>query len=269
MPSRGIVLDRVAGLETVARSTRDPELLQPTGGASMTGSALDSSPSAHALVNRIVRAYDDPLVRAYCRVRFAILRQRFLFEIGQYLPSAGRVLDVGCGFGLFALYFAIRIPTIRIQGFDLSEYRVALAQRAAAKLGVENAEFQVGDAAGFRFDQPISAAYMLDLIHHIPERSVAPLMATIAANLSAGGRLLLKDVEGSPSHKLAFTWLLDKAMDWRAPVRYWTPEEVQQMLESLGFEVHRHRMIDYLPYPHILYIGTRRTPAGDVQRGAE
>ena len=209
-----------------------------------------------AVVRRIVRAYDDPLVRAYSVARFMILRQRFLFEIGQYLPPTGRVLDVGCGFGLFALYFAIRHPAIRVLGFDLNEYRVELARRAAAKLGVQNAEFHVGDASALPLNNQISAAYMLDLIHHIPMASVRPLMTTIAAHLSPGGRLLVKDVESARSPKLAFTWLLDKIMDFRAPVRYWAPEEVQPLLESLGFEVFQHRMIDYLPYPHILYIST-------------
>ena len=226
---------------------------------------VEATTSAFALVHRIVKAYDDPIIRAYCLVRFIILRQRFLFEIGQYLPRAGRVLDVGCGFGLFALYFAARLPGIRIVGFDLSERRVHLARRAAARLGITNAEFHVADASAFQFSEPISAAYMLDLIHHIPEQSVRPLLTTIAANLTAGGRLLVKDVESSWSPKLAFTWLLDKLMDYRAPVRYWSADEVQPVLESLGFEVHRHRMIDYLPYPHILYISTRHGPPGDTR----
>jgi len=209
-------------------------------------------------LRRIVRAYDDPLVRAYCTVRFMILRQRFLFEIGQYLPSSGQVLDVGCGFGLFALYFATRLPALQIRGFDLNERRIRTAQRAAARLGVYNVQFHVGDAIDCRLDEPIAAAYMLDLIHHIPETSVKPLIATIASNLTPGGRLVIKDIEPSVSHKLAFTWLLDKLMDYRAPVRYWAPEEIQPILESAGFEVHRHRMIDYLPYPHILYVSTQR-----------
>jgi hypothetical protein len=57
------------------------------------------------LLAQIVRAYDDPVVHAYCWGRFGILRQRFLSEIGQYLPPEGLVLDVGCGFGLFSLYY--------------------------------------------------------------------------------------------------------------------------------------------------------------------
>lgn len=209
-------------------------------------------------LQRIVDAYDDPVVRIYCTIRFMILRLRFLDEIGQYLPPSGRVLDVGCGFGLFALHFALQNPDLRIQGFDLSERRVNMARRAARRLGAANVEFQVGDAASIRVTSPIAAAYMLDLIHHIPEPSVAPLIDTIARNMEPGGRLLVKDIEPSPSYKLGFTWALDKLMDYKAPVRYWAPEEIQPLLEGAGFVVHRHRMIDYLPYPHILYVSTRR-----------
>ncbi|MBI2161034.1 MAG: hypothetical protein HYU25_11790 [Candidatus Rokubacteria bacterium] len=49
-------------------------------------------------IRRIIGAYDDRVVRAYCWARFWILRQRLLDEIGQYLPESGEVLDIGCGF---------------------------------------------------------------------------------------------------------------------------------------------------------------------------
>ena len=216
----------------------------------------ESSLSPGETVSRIVGAYDDVIVRAYSKVRFQILRQRFLFEIGQYLPTSGPVLDIGCGFGLFALYFAMRWPAIQILGFDRNARRVAMARRAAERLGVENARFHVGDAAALQFDMPVAGAYMLDLIHHLPEDAVRPLLHRIASQLSPGGRLIIKDIEPSPAYKLAFTWALDKLMVMRTPVRYWAPAEVQPLLESLGFTVHRHSMIDYLPYPHIIYIGT-------------
>ena len=67
-------------------------------------------------IRSVIRAYDDPIVRAYCWGRFGILRQRFLDEIGQYLPARGRVLDVGCGFGLFSLYYASAQPGAHRRG---------------------------------------------------------------------------------------------------------------------------------------------------------
>jgi 2-polyprenyl-3-methyl-5-hydroxy-6-metoxy-1,4-benzoquinol methylase len=208
-------------------------------------------------VREIIRAYDDPIVRAYCTVRFAILRQRFLFEIGQYLPPSGDVLDVGCGFGLFALYFARRRQEIRLRGFDLSARRIRLATKAAERLGLSNVEFGLGNAAALEFRTPISAAYMLDLVHHIPPASVAPLLETIAANMAPAGRLLVKDIDPTYALKRQFTWLLDKVMDYKTPVHYWPPAALQQLLESSGFEVHRHQMLDYLPYPHILYVARK------------
>jgi SAM-dependent methyltransferase len=208
-------------------------------------------------VREIIRAYDDPIVRAYCTVRFAILRQRFLFEIDQYLPPSGDVLDVGCGFGLFALYFARRRQQIRIRGLDLSARRIQLATRAAEKLGLSNVQFGLGNATALDFKTPISAAYMLDLVHHIPPESVAPLVNTIATNLAPAGRLLVKDIDPTYVLKRRFTWVLDKVMDFKTPVHYWPPAALQQLLESSGFEVHRHQMIDYLPYPHILYVARK------------
>jgi 2-polyprenyl-3-methyl-5-hydroxy-6-metoxy-1,4-benzoquinol methylase len=212
-----------------------------------------------APVLSVIRAYDDRVVRAYCWGRFWILRQRFLDEIGQYLPERGRVLDVGCGFGLFSLYYASVRPGLRLEGLDKNARRIDMARRAAARLGLDNATYRVGDATGFRGGEaPYDAAYMLDIVHHIPPDTVAPLVEQLAKVLPAGGRLLIKDVERRPFYKRWFTHALDLAMDPRSPVRYWAAEELTPVLESAGFRVYRHLMVDILPYPHVLYVCERR-----------
>ena len=206
-----------------------------------------------ARILRIIRAYDDPIVRAYCWGRFWILRQRFLDEIGQYLPAEGRVLDLGCGFGLFSLYYAAAHPGLRIEGFDLNARRIAMARAAAQRLGLANVQYEVGNVMEFRGGRPFDAAYMLDIVHHVPEETVRPLIDQVAKCLPAGGRLVIKDVDSAPAYKRWFTWALDKAMDPSAPVRYWAGDELAALLESAGFRVYRHLMVDVLPYPHILY----------------
>lgn len=205
-------------------------------------------------VRRIIRAYDDPVVRAYCGVRFGILRQRFLDEIGQYLPEEGPVLDIGCGFGLFSLYYAETGPRRLLRGLDLDRRRIELARRAARRLGLENALYEVGDAREFKGDGEVLAAYMLDIVHHIPPRTVPPLCRQLRRCLPAGGLLLVKDVDTRPAPKRWFTWALDKAMRPAQPVHYWSAEELSAVLESTGFRVRRHLMVDLLPYPHILYV---------------
>ena len=209
-------------------------------------------------VRRIIRAYDDPLVRAYSWVRFGILRQRFLDEIGQYLPDEGPVLDIGCGFGLFSLYYAASGPRRLLRGLDRDRRRIAMARRAAARLGLDNVAYAEGDARDFKGDGEAVGAYMLDIVHHIPRATVPPLLCQLRRCLVPGAPLLVKDVDTRPSAKRWFTWALDKAMAPRAPVDYWSADELQAALESAGFRVRRHLMVDLLPYPHVLYVAEAR-----------
>lgn len=208
-------------------------------------------------IRKVIAAYDHPLVRAYCWARFGILRQRFLDEIGQYLPPAGVVLDIGCGFGLFSLYYASLAPGRLLRGLDLSGPRVAMARRAAARLGIENVAYEQGDAREFKGDGEVAAAYMLDIVHHIPPGAVPPLLHGLHRCLAPGGYLLVKDVDTEPRLKRWFTWLLDRAMAPATPVHYWSAEALTRALEETGFRVRRHLMVDVLPYPHVLYVCER------------
>ena len=219
------------------------------------------------IIRRIVEAYDDPVVRAYCWVRFWILRQRFLDEIGQYLPESGPVLDIGCGFGLFSLYYAATAPGRFIRGIDLNGRRIALARRAAARLTIDNVAYEEGDARTFKGDGEVAAAYMLDIVHHIPPDTVLPLLARLHACLPEGGVLLVKDVDTRPAPKRWFTWALDKLMAPGTPVRYWSAEELSAALREAGFETRRHAMLDFLPYPHVLYIATKRAKRDRLEAG--
>ena len=89
------------------------------------------------VIRNIIRAYDDPVVRAYSWARFGILRQRFLDAIGDLLPDSGQILDIGCGFGLFSQYYATTGTGRQLLGLDLSTRRIALARRAAERMAAK------------------------------------------------------------------------------------------------------------------------------------
>lgn len=212
-----------------------------------------ASISSSETIRKVIGAYRHPIVRAYCKGRFLILRGRFLEEIGQYLPERGRVLDLGCGFGLFSLYYALEHPGIEILGVDLNARRIEMARTAAERLGVRNVRYEVGDARTLVPDSSLDGAYMMDIVHHIPRTAVTPLLERLFASLKPGARMVIKDVDARPAYKRWFTWWLDKAMDPRAPVDYWRRRELEVVLRGLGFLVHSHAMVDVLPYPHHLY----------------
>src|SRR4029453_15738124 len=108
---------------------------------SLPSTATATASMRSEAVHSVIRAYDDWIVRAYCWGRFGILRQRFLDEIGQYLPERGRVLDVGCGFGLFSLYYASVRSGLTLEGLDRNPRRIAMA-RAAARSEEHTSELQ-------------------------------------------------------------------------------------------------------------------------------
>ena len=211
-------------------------------------------------IAKVIRAYDSRLVRTYSRIRFKILRQRFLDEIGQYLPPDGRILDIGCGFGLFAIYYAEIHPHLQFHGMDLDADRIAMARRAAERLGRDNVSFEVADASTKLPCEGIyQGAYMLDLVHHIPVDSVRALLTTLHDLLAPGGRLIVKDVDSQPAYKRWFTYMLDRLMDKNGTIHYWPSKELVDLLADVGFEVFTHAMVDYLPYPHVIYV-CRRLP---------
>jgi hypothetical protein len=83
---------------------------------------------------------------------------------------------------------------------------------------------------------------------------VESLLAELYKAIQPGGRLIVKDVDTQPTYKRWFTHALDLLMSPRGVIHYWPAAELQALLERTGFRVHRHLMVDFLPYPHVLFV---------------
>src|SRR5262249_8046656 len=142
----------------------------------------------------------------------------------------------------------------RRRGLAPAPRRIALATAAARRLGLSNTEYAVGDARTYRADAEHAAAYMLDIVHHIPPETVEPLLAELHKAIRPGGRLIVKDVDTQPAYKRWFTHALDLLMSPRGVIHYWPAGELQGLLQRIGFRVFRHLMVDILPYPHVIFV---------------
>jgi 2-polyprenyl-3-methyl-5-hydroxy-6-metoxy-1,4-benzoquinol methylase len=194
-----------------------------------------------------------PLVeRSYAVIRFLILRVKLLAVMDLLLPAEGRILDVGCGFGLWSAYFGQMQPQRRILGVDLSERRVEMARRVVKHVGV-GAEFTAGDIREARVEGPFDGAYVLDVLHHIPRDDQRAVLEKLRDLLAPGGVLLIKDITTEPWLGLKFTEILDRAMvGFHEELAYRHHREWQSLLEELGFHVRVVRVPDVLPYPHVI-----------------
>ncbi len=90
-----------------------------------------------------------------------------LVENGRFEP--GKIIDLGCGAGNYAIYFAGR--GFEVTGIDISPTAVELARRNAAEKSVE-CEFMAADMLeDLDFDEAFDLAYDWEVLHHIfPEQ---------------------------------------------------------------------------------------------------
>jgi SAM-dependent methyltransferase len=199
-----------------------------------------------------------PIERAYSLVRFAILRPMLLSVMDLRLPAEGRILDVGCGFGLFAAYFGQTHPGRRIVGIDPNARRIGIARHVARQLGLRDHRFTVGDVRTAPLEGPFDAAYILDVMHHLPRADQRSVLERLRDVLSQGGTLVVKDITTESRFGRAFTEVLDRLMvGCNEPLAYRHHREWAELLTELGFRVRVLRVPDVLPYPHIVIAATK------------
>jgi cyclopropane-fatty-acyl-phospholipid synthase len=129
------------------------------------------------------------------------------------LRPGERVLDVGCGWGSFALH-AARHHGVHVLGVTLSEPQVQLARSRAAEAGLaDRIEIRVADYREL-MDEPFDAIASIGMVEHVGDERIDLYAARLAALLRPGGRLLnhgiakLKDFdttdEGAFSERFVF-----------------------------------------------------------------
>jgi len=129
--------------------------------------------------------------------------------------GAGRVLEVGCGFGFNSLHLARSLPDAQFTGIDLMERHAREATRSAAELG--NLDFRQGsfeplDTAVESFD----LVFGVECLCHASDLDV--VVGSIARTLRPGGRLMIYDgyrraaLDGATPEMATATQLTEIAM---------------------------------------------------------
>lgn len=197
-------------------------------------------------------------VRIHTRIRawtcpFAAVLER--------VPASGRLLEVGCGHGLFANAAALAHPGLDVLGVDPDPGKVRSAEATVGGRG--NVRFRGGgldDVAERGFD----AAAVLDVLYLVPRAAWPSFLSGLRDRLRAGGRLLLKDVEPRPRWKF-YRCLAQEAVSVRlvgitqgGAFAFADRREMEAMLRGAGFaDVAVTGLGRGYLTPHVLYEATR------------
>ena len=105
------------------------------------------------------------------------------------LKAGQRVLDVGCGWGSFAIHAAER-HDVKVVGITLSEPQAAEAQRRVAERGLEDrVEIRVADYRELE-RASFDAVASIGMVEHVGSNQIDVYAHRLAAVLRPGGRLL-------------------------------------------------------------------------------
>ena len=117
----------------------------------------------------------------------------FAAGIPERLGTGIDVLDVACGAGHAANLMAKTYPNSRFTGVDFSEQGIALAGEEAKRLGVENARFEVRDAAKVTGEYDLITTF--DTVHDMARP--AETLRAIRGGLRDDGVFLMGDIAAS------------------------------------------------------------------------
>ncbi len=194
----------------------------------------------------------------YARIKFKICP---LLPVESFLPETGRILDLGCGNGLFCAILKLGSEERSILGFDLDEGKVDLAKTIFQ--GRRGMDFWVGDVV--RADYPSAdVVTIVDVLYLLPLEAQEEVLRKCHAALPPGGLLAVKEMDTRPRWK--YFWnivqetLAVKIIGFTlgGRFRFQSRQAMTDLLCRLGFDVEVVPLDRGYAYPHILYLAKKR-----------
>jgi 2-polyprenyl-3-methyl-5-hydroxy-6-metoxy-1,4-benzoquinol methylase len=171
------------------------------------------------------------------------------------LIPEGKIVDVGCGAGIIAMYIAQKNKKRSVTGYDFNKYRIANLNRVIKNNKTfSRLKFYAKD---FTKDSKIisaDAVLMVDLLHHVDKETQLELLKIVKSKLNKGGVLIIKEIAKDYSHRNFITWLLDKIITKGDKIYYRPIKEWIELLNMLGYDIKVMKKIPNLVYPHFILI---------------
>lgn len=217
-------------------------------------------PAYRASLRDAIALYDGESfgIRSFVRARDALAP---LAAIERLVPASGRILDAGCGHGLFANYLALMGPAREVHGVEPSAAKIEVAQRVGRRLA--NVEYH----QGYVQDEPNASSYraitILDVLYLVPSEVKAEILRACHRLLEPGGVLVLKTNDTWPRWKYQVAKTQEQVMTGVGltmtdhGIHFWGRRQYWDLLQQIGFEVQFVDLNTWLPYPHVAFLATK------------
>ena len=117
------------------------------------------------------------------------------------VPHGSRVLDIGCGSGLWAGLLIQTGQASFVHGFDASQKAIDVAQRMRERLPEDHRErlfFEYRSVMDDLPEESFDVVTMIDVLHHIPPKAQEGVIHDALIRVKSGGLFLYKDMASKP-----------------------------------------------------------------------
>ncbi|MDD4092032.1 MAG: MMPL family transporter [Smithellaceae bacterium] len=215
-------------------------------------------PASREHVRRVCLRYR--LLPGYPRVfaRFKMKLDPMFSELDRYVQNPRRILDIGCGFGVPAVWLLEIFPRAQVFGLEPDGERVLIANRVIGARG----RVQVGRAPDLPdVEGPVDHVLMLDMLHLIDDREVQLVFQRIYDKLGPDGALVIRATVPSAGKVPWKRWIEAARLKWTGmPERFRGEREITGFMEAAGFAA----MVHASPVPGVeekWFIGKKRGEA--------
>ncbi len=146
----------------------------------MNGSELAYDPRLSLLERLYIKIFGVPINGLRIRIR------RIMPEL---TGAPKKILDAGCGRGVFTFLLAQKFPKATIIAIDTDNEQLEINRTIAAGARLENISFERQDVASLSFHNEFDMILSVDNIEHIENDTLA--LQCLAAALKKGGKLVL------------------------------------------------------------------------------
>jgi len=192
-------------------------------------------------------------IKLYCVIRIALAR---LTNLSELTPSSGRVLDVGCGYGLCSWIIAKNKPDLTVDGVDIDPEKIKNAQKYFC---LPNVNYQINDIIEFETDSKYDAIVASDTFYLIPYELQEKFIARLPNLLNADGKFILKEMNTRPRWKYYINVLQETiavkliGFTWGSKFFFRPVEEYEKLFKTYGLHCQTIEINGYC-HPQIYYI---------------
>lgn len=200
-------------------------------------------------------------VRGHVRLRW---RTCPFPAVAAVIPRTGRVLDYGCGHGLFAAYLALGSRDREVTGVDVAPDKLRAARAAAGRAAPLGARVTFAPVRPGEVPKgPWAAVAVVDVLYLLDPERQRRLLADLAGHLAPGGVLVVKEMARRPRWK--FWWgVAQETLAVRVlqlthgrRLTFVPPAGLATWIREAGLQVSAQALDRGYVHPHHLMVGRR------------